>query len=187
MWLSILTSPAKLQPFVSTSMWWSVMVSILAFITPTKIISMQMDRWHELTSTTMIYVNMPWVRIVTTLPCKILPIMTSSNGNIFRVTGHLCGEFTDHQGQWRRALMFCFIYAWINGWVTNREAGDLRRHRAFHDVTNECRTWSFGFFFWMDRSITLPITHGILSSVIPWITMETIITFHDVITSNCLG
>ena len=23
-----------------------------------------------------------------------LPMMTSSNGNIFRVTGHLCGEFT---------------------------------------------------------------------------------------------
>ena len=22
-------------------------------------------------------------------------MMTSSNGNIFRVTGHLCGEFTD--------------------------------------------------------------------------------------------
>ena len=24
-------------------------------------------------------------------------MMTSSNGNIFRVTGHLCGEFTDHR------------------------------------------------------------------------------------------
>ena len=24
-------------------------------------------------------------------------MMTSSNGNIFRVTGHLCGEFTGHQ------------------------------------------------------------------------------------------
>ena len=23
---------------------------------------------------------------------------------------------------------------WINGWVNNREAGDLRRHRAYHDV-----------------------------------------------------
>ena len=23
--------------------------------------------------------------------------MASTNGNIFRVTGHLCGEFTDHQ------------------------------------------------------------------------------------------
>ena len=25
------------------------------------------------------------------------PIMTSSNGNIFRVTGHLCGKFTGHR------------------------------------------------------------------------------------------
>ena len=28
-----------------------------------------------------------------------------------------------------------FICAWINGWVNNREAGDLRRHRAHYDVT----------------------------------------------------
>ena len=37
-----------------------------------------------------------------------------------------------HKGQWRWALMFSFICAWINGWVNNREAGDLRLHRA-HD------------------------------------------------------
>ena len=39
------------------------------------------------------------------------------------------------KGQWRRALMFSLIYAWINGWVSNDEAGDLRRHRAYYDVT----------------------------------------------------
>ena len=27
-----------------------------------------------------------------------------------------------HKGQWRRALMFSLICAWINGWVNNREA-----------------------------------------------------------------
>ena len=37
-------------------------------------------------------------------------MMTSSNGNIFRITGHLCG-------------------------LNNREAGDLRRYRAHYDVT----------------------------------------------------
>ena len=26
------------------------------------------------------------------------------------------------------------IYAWIIGWVNNREAGDLRRYRAHYDV-----------------------------------------------------
>ena len=40
-----------------------------------------------------------------------------------------------HTGQWRAALMFSLIGAWINGWVNNREAGDLGRHRAHHDVT----------------------------------------------------
>ena len=32
-----------------------------------------------------------------------------------------------HQGQWRTALMFSLIYVWLNSWVNNREAGDLRR------------------------------------------------------------
>ena len=40
-----------------------------------------------------------------------------------------------HKGQWRGALMFSLICAWINGWVNNREAGNLRRHRAHYDVT----------------------------------------------------
>ena len=39
-----------------------------------------------------------------------------------------------HKGQWRRALVFYLICAWINAWVNNRAAGDLRRHRAHHDV-----------------------------------------------------
>ena len=40
-----------------------------------------------------------------------------------------------HKGQWRGALMFSFICVWINGWVNNREAGDLRRYRTHSDVT----------------------------------------------------
>ena len=39
-----------------------------------------------------------------------------------------------HKGQWRGALMFSLICAWINSWVNNREAGDLRRHRSHYDV-----------------------------------------------------
>ena len=67
------------------------------------------------------------------------PMMTSSNGNIFRITGPLYGEFTGlgefpAQGQWRGALMFSLIYAWINDWVNNREVGDLRCHRGHYDV-----------------------------------------------------
>ena len=40
-----------------------------------------------------------------------------------------------HKGQWHRALMFAFICARINGWINNRQAGDLRRHRPHYDVT----------------------------------------------------
>ena len=68
-------------------------------------------------------------------------MMTSWNGNIFRVTGHLCGEFTgprsvisSHKGQWCGALVYSLICVWINGWVNTREAGDLRDHRANYDV-----------------------------------------------------
>ena len=69
--------------------------------------------------------------------------MTSSNGNIFRVTGHLRGEFpvnSPHKGQWREALMFPLICGWINGWVNNREAGDLRRQCSHYDVI-VMRSW----------------------------------------------
>ena len=39
-----------------------------------------------------------------------------------------------HKGQWRGALIFSLICVWINGWVNNRETGDLRRYRAHYDV-----------------------------------------------------
>ena len=39
-----------------------------------------------------------------------------------------------HKGQWCRALMFFFICTWINGWLYNGEAGDLRCHSAHYDV-----------------------------------------------------
>ena len=38
-----------------------------------------------------------------------------------------------HEGQWRS--LFSLICAWINGWIDNREAGDLRSHGAHYDVT----------------------------------------------------
>ena len=47
-----------------------------------------------------------------------------------------------HKGQWRGVVMFSLICAWINGWVNNREAGDLRRHRADYDVNVICQLWT---------------------------------------------
>ena len=40
-----------------------------------------------------------------------------------------------HKGQWGGDMIFSLICVWINGWVNNCEAGDLRRHRAHYDVT----------------------------------------------------
>ena len=40
-----------------------------------------------------------------------------------------------HKGQWRGALMFSLICIWINGWINNREAGDLRRYRSHYDAS----------------------------------------------------
>ena len=40
-----------------------------------------------------------------------------------------------HKGQRRGALMFSLICVWINGWVNDREAGDLRRYHAHYDYT----------------------------------------------------
>ena len=50
-----------------------------------------------------------------------------------RETRRSPGNFP-HKGQWRGALMFSLIYTWINDWVNNREAGDLRRQHGHYDV-----------------------------------------------------
>ena len=47
----------------------------------------------------------------------------------------ICAGNSPHIGQWRGVLMFSLIYVWINGWVNNGEAGDLRRYRTHYDVT----------------------------------------------------
>ena len=68
-------------------------------------------------------------------------MITSSNGNIFRVSGHLYGEFNVHwwipRTKASDAELWCFslICAWINGWIINGDAGDLRRHQTHYIVT----------------------------------------------------
>ena len=68
-------------------------------------------------------------------------MMTSSNENTFHATRHFLRVIhrslvnSPHKVQWRGALIFSLICAWTNGWVNNREAGDLIRHLANHDAT----------------------------------------------------
>ena len=63
------------------------------------------------------------------------------NGNIFRVTGHLGPRRlpfnSPHKGHWRGCFVFSLISnirAWTNGWVNNRDAGNLRPHRVHYEV-----------------------------------------------------
>ena len=82
-------------------------------------------------------------------PTSIFPVfmMTSSNGNMFRVTSFYAGNSpatagihrspvnSPHTDQWCGALMISLISAWTGSWVNNQDAGDLRRHHAHNDVT----------------------------------------------------
>ena len=67
--------------------------------------------------------------------------MTSSNGNIFRVTGPVFGEFTGHRRIPRTKPVTrsfgVFFNLRLNERLSkqNRVAGDLKRHRAHYDVT----------------------------------------------------
>ena len=67
-------------------------------------------------------------------------VMTSSNGSLFHVTSPLWGEPPVTGGfQSQRSVMRSFdvslICAWTNSWVNNRDAGDLRRHHAYYNIS----------------------------------------------------
>ena len=83
---------------------------------------------------------------------QVFNMMTSSNGIIFRITGPLCGEFTGHRWIPRTKASeaefryFLWSAGWINGWVNNREAGDLRRNHAHYDgIVMMSDVWTISF------------------------------------------
>ena len=86
-----------------------------------------------------------------------------------------------HKGQWRGALIFSVICAWINGWVNHREAGDLRRYRTHYDVTVMVM-WSCPFLSNQTRRLTMTHCIGcdhynyvIISTIVSQITSLTIV------------
>ena len=71
-----------------------------------------------------------------TMHGELTSMMTSSNGNIFRVTGHLCGEFTGPRinSQWLvTRSVDVFFHLRPNKRLSNGETGDLRRYRDHCD------------------------------------------------------
>ena len=77
-----------------------------------------------------------------------------------------------HKGQWRGALMFTLICARINGWVNNREAGDLRRYRAHYDVIVMFpRKYKILYLYFRSRPLYSGIKRAqgcVLNTVIEW-------------------
>ena len=100
-----------------------------------------------------------------TRPFYTFCMMMSSNGNIFRVTGPLCGEFTGLR-------MFSLICTRLNGWVNNGEAGDLRRHDAHYDVTVMWQCKSFTMY----NMYTRKNHKNIYTIVCSWDKVNTIVT-----------
>ena len=57
--------------------------------------------------------------------------------------------------------MFSLICVWINGWVNNSEAGDLRRHRTHYDIIvicyrHRCLGWRLCNMFRQPAFLSLP-------------------------------
>ena len=64
-----------------------------------------------------------------------LDMMTSTNGNIFRVTSHLCGEFSAQRPvTWSFHVFFDLRLNKPLSKPSLRLHGDLRRYRAHYDV-----------------------------------------------------
>ena len=80
----------------------------------------------------------PWVSTVINwhMSSDYGPVVMSSNENVFRVTGLLCGEFTGHR--WRpvtRSFDIFFDLRLNRRLSKNREDGDLKRHRGHYEVS----------------------------------------------------
>ena len=67
-----------------------------------------------------------------------------------------------HKGQWRGALIFSLICAWINGWVKSRDAGNLRCYRVHYDgnVMMQSLVWRGWFHDWGPQALALESCHG---------------------------
>ena len=75
-----------------------------------------------------------------------------------------------HKGQWRGALMFSLMYAWINDWVNNREAGDLRLQHGHYDVI--VMVWFIGKWFVVLSRVSLFKTHCSVCFKNSWVFLD---------------
>ena len=68
-----------------------------------------------------------------------------------------------HKGQWGGPVMCSLICAWTNGWVNNRDAGDLRRNHAHYDAIVMSRLIHEALPSWEDEPIDNKEISGLLT------------------------
>ena len=88
----------------------------------------------------VVHIVLAWVEFVipsgilrrnlSTLSTTIIHILVISRPYVTQYAQRSTIAMVKLQPDW----MFSLICVWINGWVNNREAGDLRRHRGHYDV-----------------------------------------------------
>ena len=99
-----------------------------------------------------------------------LLLILSASLAIYAGNSPVTGEFPSHRPMTRSFDVF-FICAWMNGWINNGEADDLRRHCAHYDII--VMTYCF---YW----------HGI-TQIRPWIRGYIHTCLQDVINRHCLN
>ena len=91
--------------------WWFISVTIMYF----RHLIMIRYKWNLLFQKTSKCYEMKFILIQSLRILQAVSMMTSSNGNIFRVTGHLCGEFTGPRWLPRTkasdAELWCFLWS----------------------------------------------------------------------------
>ena len=90
----------------------------------------QVHEGHTYNASWMQWVVLPWTEQPTS-SCWLDDVIKWKHFQrywTFVLGIHRSSVNSSHKSQWRGA--FSLICAWINAWVNDREAGDLRRHRA---------------------------------------------------------
>ena len=88
--------------------------------------------------------------------------MTSSNGNVSALLAICVGNLpVPHEFPAQRPVPRSFDVfvdlVWINGWVNNREAGDLRRYRVHFDVIV---TYYKNDLQWLEAQLSRKVTES---------------------------
>ena len=96
-------------------------------------------------------------------------MMTSSNGNIFRIAGPLCGEFTGHP--WipltkaSDAELVVFFDLRMNKRLSKQSKHDWRPHRLHYDVTVLCAKLHYIFLYIFHEIIVSCPVHSVPSVI----------------------